>query len=281
MSQRVWFITGCSRGLGRIWAEAALKAGHKVAATARKVSDLAELKADFPDSALVLQLDVADRPAVFEAVAAAHRHFGRLDVVVCNAGYGLRGAVEEVLEPDARALLDTNLFGALWTIQAALPILRAQASGHILAVSSLAGLVGEPTLGLYNASKWALEGLVDALHREVEHLGVKVTLIEPGPYATGFATPVSLRSSPELSAYDEARRQLVAGIRPGDRGDPTATAAAVLEVVSASQPPLRLILGRVVLPKVRQHYGERLQEWEAWAEVSDRAHGLQADRPST
>jgi NAD(P)-dependent dehydrogenase (short-subunit alcohol dehydrogenase family) len=272
MTEKVWFLTGCSRGFGRLWAEAALERGDRVVATAREDSRLKALAAAFPDSVVVLPLDVTQRSAVFDAVAAAHRHFGRLDVIVNNAGYGLRGAIEEVQEADVRELLDTNLLGALWVTQAALPFLREQGSGHVVSVSSLAGLVGEPTLGLYNASKWALEGMMDALSREVAHLGIKVTIIEPGPYATDFASAASLRQSPEIPAYDEARRALLAGFDPADLADPTAT-PAVLAVVDAAEPPLRLILGRAVLPRARGHYAERLSTWDEWAAVSERAHG--------
>jgi NAD(P)-dependent dehydrogenase (short-subunit alcohol dehydrogenase family) len=273
VTDKVWFITGCSRGFGRLWAEAALQRGDRVAATARDDSRLKPLAEAFPDSVLVLPLDVTQRSAVFDAVAAARHRFGRLDVVVNNAGYGLRGAIEEVQEADVRAMLDTNLLGALWVTQAALPFLRAQGNGHLVSVSSQAGLIGEPTLGLYNASKWALEGMMDALSREVAHLGIKVTIIEPGPYATEFASAASIKASPENPAYDEPRRVLRSSFDPADVGDPAATRPAVLAVVDAPEPPLRLILGKTVLPKVRSHYDARVSTWDAWAPVSERAHG--------
>ena len=271
MIEKVWFMTGCSRGFGRLWAEAALERGDRVVATARDDSQLKPLVEAFPDSALALPLDVTRRSDVFDAMAAAHQHFGRLDVIVNNAGYGLRGAVEEVQEGDVRELLDTNLLGALWVTQAALPFLREQGSGHVISVSSQAGLIGEPTLGLYNASKWALEGMMDALAREVAHLGIKVTIIEPGAYTTEFG--VSLKQSPEIPAYDEARRALLAGYEPADFADPAATPPALLAVVDTDAPPLRLILGKTVLPKVRAHYDARLATWDAWAPLSERAHG--------
>ncbi|MDX3247910.1 SDR family NAD(P)-dependent oxidoreductase [Streptomyces sp. ME18-1-4] len=273
MTEKVWFMTGCSRGFGRLWAEAALKRGDRVVATARDDSRLKPLAEAFPDTALILPLDVTRRGAVFDAVAAAHDHFGRLDVVVNNAGYALRGAVEEVREADVRQLLDTNLLGALWVTQAALPLLREQGSGHVVSVSSMAGLVGEPTLGLYNASKWALEGMMDALSREAAHLGIKVTIIEPGPYATEFASAASVKASPEIPAYDEARRALLAGFDPADVADPAATAPAVFAAIDATEPPLRLALGKAVLPRVRSQYTARLSLWDEWADVSARAHG--------
>ncbi|HET6710907.1 SDR family NAD(P)-dependent oxidoreductase [Amycolatopsis sp.] len=273
MTEKVWFMTGCSRGFGRLWAEAALKRGDRVVATARDDSRLKPLVEAFPGTALILPLDVTRRGAVFDAVAAAHDHFGRLDVVVNNAGYALRGAVEEVREADVRQVLDTNLLGALWVTQAALPLLREQGSGHVVSVSSVAGLVGEPTVGLYNASKWALEGMMDALSQEVAHLGIKVTIIEPGPYATEFASAASVKASPEIPDYDEARRALLASFDPADVADPAATAPAVLAAVDATEPPLRLALGKAVLPRVRSQYTARLSTWDEWADVSARAHG--------
>jgi NAD(P)-dependent dehydrogenase (short-subunit alcohol dehydrogenase family) len=273
MSGKVWFVTGASRGFGRIWATAALARGDKVAATARDIGSLADVAEAYPDSALPLQLDVTDRDAVDHAVAQAHRHFGRLDVVVNNAGYGFLGAVEEVSEADVQALLDTNFFGALRVTQAVLPILRDQGNGHIVSVSSLAGVVGEPALGLYNASKWALEGMMEALSLEVEDFGVKVTLIEPGPYATDFSTQSSLQFATPNAAYDGVRQTLRATYGPEDIGDPHATSEALFDVVDSPQPPLRLILGLTALRHTRTRYAERLATWEAWAPVSERAHG--------
>ena len=182
---KVWFITGSSRGFGRVWAEAALKRGDKVVATARNPAVLQPLVASYGRSVLPLALDVTDRAVAFEAVAKGREAFGRLDVVLNNAGYGQLGAVEELSEADVRAQIETNLFGALWVTQAALPILREQKSGHILAVSSIGGVATFPTVGMYHASKWALEGLMDTLSQEVAAFGIKVTLIEPGGSALG------------------------------------------------------------------------------------------------
>ncbi|MGI4858718.1 MAG: SDR family NAD(P)-dependent oxidoreductase, partial [Janthinobacterium lividum] len=159
MAEKIWFVTGASKGFGRIWAEAALKRGDKVTVTARKLEDVKELADTYGDRALALALDVTDREAVFEAIKQAHEHFGRLDVVINNAGYGLFGTIEEVSEQDARAQIETNLFGALWVLQAALPIMREQKSGHLLSTSSIGGVSAFPTVGLYHASKWGLEAL--------------------------------------------------------------------------------------------------------------------------
>ena len=272
MTQKVWFITGTSRGFGRVWAEAALERGDQVAATARDVQTLAPLVGRFGDRVAPLALDVTDRAAVFAAVAEAHRRFGRLDVAINNAGYGLFGAIEEVSEANARAQIDTNLFGALWVTQAVLPIMRAQGSGHIIQVSSIGGVNAFPTVGLYHASKWALEGFSQSLSAEVAGFGIKVTLIEPGGYATDWSGPSAVRSA-ELPAYATARAN-IASLRGSFKpGDPQATAAAILKVVDAAEPPLRIFLGTTGLPMTRAEYARRLQVWEQWNDVAVAAQG--------
>ncbi|MBN9634842.1 MAG: SDR family NAD(P)-dependent oxidoreductase, partial [Actinobacteria bacterium] len=182
MGAKVWFITGTSRGFGREWTAAALERGDKVAATARDVSTLDDLVAKYGDALLPIALDVTDRDADFAAVQAAHDHFGRLDVVVNNAGYGQFGFIEELSEAEARDQIETNVFGALWVTQAALPYLRAQGGGHLIQVSSIGGISAFAGLGAYHASKWALEGFSQSLAAEVERFGIRVTLIEPGGF---------------------------------------------------------------------------------------------------
>ncbi len=277
MSQKVWFITGAARGFGRIWAEAALERGDKVVATARNIDALAPLAEAHGAAVLTLRLDVNDREAALARVAQARAHFGRIDVVINNAGFGVAGMLEELSEADARAQFDTNVFGALWVTQAVLPIMRAQRSGHILSVSSLLGIATMPNLGLYNASKWALEGLMDSVAQEVAGMGIKVTLIEPGPYSTDFSDASSMRFSKPIEAYEEVRRQVMAHFKPESFGDPQATAQAVLKVVDAAAPPLRIFLGAMNIHVARQAYAERLATWEKWADVSTQAHGA----PST
>src|SRR3954469_23083733 len=191
---KTWFITGTSKGFGRIWAEAALARGDRVVATARDAATLADLAERHGDLVLPLQLDVTDKAAVDAAVAQAHTHFGRLDVVVNNAGYGLFGTIEEVSERQARDQIETNLFGALWVTKAALPILREQGAGHIIQVSSIGGVNAFPTVGLYHASKWGLEGFTQALAQEVADLGIKVTIVEPTGYSTDWAGPSGVRA---------------------------------------------------------------------------------------
>jgi NAD(P)-dependent dehydrogenase (short-subunit alcohol dehydrogenase family) len=272
VTEKIWFITGTSRGFGRIWAQEALARGDKVAATARDVNTLAPLRERYADRLMPIALDVTDRAAVFRAVKQAHANFGRLDVAVNNAGYGLFGAIEELSEADARAQIETNLFGALWVTQAVLPIMRAQGSGHILQVSSIGGVSAFPTVGMYHASKWGLEGFSQSLAAEVAGFGIKVTLVEPGGYATDWGG-VSATRSVEMPAYAGARAA-VAAIRGNFKpGDPQATAAAILKVVDAAEPPLRIFLGTTGLPMARAEFAKRIQVWEQWNDVAVAAQG--------
>ena len=273
MNSKIWFITGASRGLGRLWTEAALKRGDKVAATARKVEDIAELKERFGDAVLPLALDVTDAAQVKQAVEQAHAHFGRLDVVLNNAGYSLVGTTEEASVADVQAMFDANYFGALRVIQAALPLLRQQDSGHIVGVSSGLGIVAVPLIGFYCASKWAFEAMHDSLSQEVKSFGITVTLIEPGAYATEFGSPASLKMSEGIDAYNDLRQKMIGNLSSQKRGDPEATAEAVLKVVDAEEPPLRFILGSQNLPEARKAYAERIATWEAWETVSNAAQG--------
>ncbi|MBR0828112.1 SDR family NAD(P)-dependent oxidoreductase [Bradyrhizobium manausense] len=273
MSGKIWFITGASRGFGRIWAEAALKRGDKVAATARIAADVADLADSYGDAVLPMALDVTNAQAVQSAVGRAHLHFGRLDVVLNNAGYALVGAIEEASEADVRAEFDTNFFGSLRVIQAALPLLRRQRSGHIIGVSSVAGVVAGPITGFYNASKFALEALHESLAQEVKSFGIKVTLLEPGAYATGFASMASLRISPVIEAYSNTRAEVFAAGAKLAFGDPQATADVILKIVDAKNPPLRFFVGTEGLPHARAVYAERLATWEAWELLSNAAQG--------
>ena len=222
MTQRTWFITGTSRGFGREWAAAALRRGDRVVGTARDASTLDDLAAEHGDALLALTLDVTDRDAVFAAVKQAHDHFGELDIVVNNAGYGHFGMVEELSEAEARDQIETNLFGALWVTQAALPYLRERGSGHILQVSSIGGISAFPGIGMYHASKWALEGISQSLAQEVEGFGIKVTLIEPGGFSTDWAGPSASHSDalPAYAPVREAGQQRRAGNTPVTRRPP-------------------------------------------------------------
>ncbi len=269
--EKVWFVTGASRGFGHVWSEAALKRGDKVAATARDPRTLDGLARTYGDAVLTLPLDVTDRDAVFAAVGQAHRHFGRLDVILCNAGYGYLSAIEEIVPAEARKNFETNVFGTISVIQAALPLLRAQRSGHILTMSSIGGIVSAPTGGIYLATKFAVEALTEALAGEVAGFGVKVTIIEPGAFTTDFSS--SMKKAPAMAEYDAVRDAIEATFKPDMMGNPAATAAAILKVVDAAEPPLRLLLGDWLLPMIKQSYKGRLQTWDKWADVSDAAQG--------
>ena len=275
---KVWFITGTSKGFGRIWAEAALERGDRVVATARNASTLTDLVERYGDNVLALKLDVTDKAAVEAAVARAHEHFGRLDVVVNNAGYGLFGMVEEVSEADARAQLETNLFGALWVTQAALPIMREQRSGHIIQVSSIGGVNAFPMVGLYHASKWGLEGMSQALAQEVAGFGIKVTLVEPTGFSTDWSGPSSVQSE-HNPAYAEFREQVMEmrKQRLGTPGDPEATGPAILKVVDAEEPPLRVFFGVGLLDQIKGEYAKRIENWERWDDVAVASHGLKEE----
>ncbi|HEY0716434.1 MAG TPA: SDR family oxidoreductase [Streptosporangiaceae bacterium] len=274
MAQKTWFITGTSRGFGREWAIAALERGDKVAATARDTAALDDLVAKYGDALLPIKLDVTDRAAAFAAVTQAHDHFGRLDIVINNAGYGHFGMVEELSEQDIRGQLETNLFGALWVTQAALPYLREQGRGHILQVSSIGGVSAFPNVGAYHASKWALEGISQALAQEVKPFGIHVTLIEPGGYDTDWAGSSAQRSA-ENPAYGTTRQLAAEGRakRVAKPGIPAATREAILRIVDATTPPLRVFLGEQPLSIATADYESRLATWREWQPVSAAAQG--------
>lgn len=274
VSEKVWFITGTSRGFGREWTIAALERGDKVAATARNTASLDDLVTKYGDALLPIALDVTDRDADFAAVKRADDHFGRLDIVINNAGYGQFGFVEELSERDARDQIETNLFGALWITQAALPYLRDQRSGHIIQVSSIGGITAFPLVGMYHASKWALEGVSQALAQEVAPFGVHVTLIEPGGFDTDWSGPSAKHADP-LPAYAELRAavQEVRRRRWAAPGSPKASAAALLKVVDAEQPPLRVFFGTSPLQTAKADYENGLRTWEQWQPVAELAQG--------
>jgi NAD(P)-dependent dehydrogenase (short-subunit alcohol dehydrogenase family) len=274
VTEKVWFITGTSRGFGRDWAIAALERGDKVAGTARDTSSLDDLAEKYGDALLPIRLDVTDRDADFAAVKQAHDHFGRLDIVVNNAGYGQFGFVEELSEQDARDQIETNVFGALWITQAALPYLREQGSGHIIQVSSIGGITAFPGLGAYHASKWALEGFSQALAQEVAPFGVHVTLIEPGGFDTDWSGSSAKHADP-LPAYDDVRAavQAARSKRWAAPGNPEASAAALLKVVDAEEPPLRVFFGSSPLQTAKADYESRLRNWEHWQPVAELAQG--------
>ncbi|MFE3454403.1 SDR family oxidoreductase [Nonomuraea sp. NPDC059194] len=264
---RTWFITGASRGLGRAFTEAALERGDQVVAVARNVEPLQELAATYESSLLALPLDVTDRAAVQATVSAAHEHFGRLDIVVNNAGTMSNGMIEEFTEEEARAQLEVNFFGALWVSQAAMPYLREQKAGHIVQISSIAGLGGFPTTGLYSASKFALEGMSEALAMEAAQFGVKLTIVQPGGYWTDLYT--SMTATTPLPPYAPLREELAKQWAEGSiDSEPRLAAEAVLKLVDSEEPPLRLVLGSMVYDLAIGISQQRMATWAGWEEVS-------------
>jgi NAD(P)-dependent dehydrogenase (short-subunit alcohol dehydrogenase family) len=274
VTTKTWFITGASRGFGREWSIAALERGDSVAGTARDLATLDDLVDKYGERFLPIKLDVTDRDDDFAAVRYAHERFGRLDVVINNAGYGHFGMIEEITEAEARAQLETNLFGALWVTQAAVPLLRAQGHGHIIQVSSIGGISAFPMVGIYHASKWALEGFTQSLAQEVAGFGIKVTLVEPGGFTTDWSGP-SAKHSEQLPAYRDYRDQVqqVRSQRNALRGDPQASGAAIVRVVDATEPPLRVFFGSSPLSIAEQDYASRLETWRAWQDVAELAQG--------
>ena len=267
------FISGASRGFGKIWTEAFLKRGDKVIATARNIEALNDLVQQYGEQLLPIQLNVNDREADFAAVQQAKDHFGTIDVLINNAGFGLLGSIEEVSEQQAHAVMETNFFGLLWLTQAVLPIMRQQGHGHIIQVTSVLGLVTWPVMGLYNASKFAVEGLSETLATEVKGFGINVSLVEPGPYATDFAG-TSAAHAQGLLAYDAVKAAFLAEVANVSLGKPEATTEAILKLVDSENPPLRLLLGQLAYPLVQQVYSNRLAEWAAWNEVAIAAQGV-------
>ncbi|WP_027482904.1 SDR family NAD(P)-dependent oxidoreductase [Deinococcus pimensis] len=266
---KVWFITGASRGFGEAFARAALVRGDRVAGTARRLDDLQGLRS-YGDAFLPLVLDVTDREADFAMVQQARQHFGALDVVVNNAGYGHFGFFEEITEDEARAQLETNVFGAMWITQAALPIMREQGRGHIIQISSIGGVAAFPSLSIYHASKWALEGMSEALAQEVAGQGIKVTLVEPGSYGTDWAGSSAKWSTPN-PLYDGFRQATAQRAGQATYGDATQAAQALLKVVDSENPPLRVLFGAQAFDIAQGVHAQRVQTWQEWEAVSREA----------
>jgi NAD(P)-dependent dehydrogenase (short-subunit alcohol dehydrogenase family) len=273
---RVWLITGASRGLGRAFAQAALEAGDTVVLTARDPRTLEALADGHPDRTLALELDVTDRAAARRVVARAAERFGRVDVVVNCAGYGLHAAIEETTEAEAREQMETNFFGALWVTQAVLPVMRRQRSGHIVQVSSAAGGTGFPMVGMYCASKFALEGMSECLALEVAPFGIAVTILAPSDFRTGFRAACHRREQPIADYGDQfaANLEEMAAHHSGsEAGDPARAATALLELVDNPDPPLRLLLGNMAFDVLTAHHRRQLDEWTALEGVARQADG--------
>lgn len=264
-------ITGASRGFGRVWTEAFLEQGYQVAASARNVERLNDLKERFGDAIFPVQLDVTNRAKSFEVVESVKNHFGSIDVLINNAGLTIFGAVEEFSEEEAKAQFETNFFGLLNVTQAVLPIMREQKKGQIIQVSSILGLVTLPVLGLYNATKFAVEGLSETLASEVKGFGINVSIVEPNGYETDISLGTSAKN--QIEAYSPVKKAFRENSSPDSYGKIEATKEALLKLVESSKPPLRLLLGKVGHPFVKQVYTERMATWEEWKEISEAAHG--------
>ena len=260
-------ITGASTGFGHALATAAAKQGHNVIATARKTESLQKLVDAYGDKVLAVQLDVTDRNTIRKAIDQAVEHFGQIDVVINNAGFGMIGAVEEFSEKEVLDQFNTNFFGALWTMQEALPYMRAQKSGHIINISSVAGFVGYPGSSLYAASKHALEGLSQGLAKEVESFGIHITMVNPGPFRTHFAGSSMKMAELKIEDYAEsvhARQDNLKNSLDGNQaGDPMKAAKAILAVIEMDEPPFTLPLGAMAYIEIPNRLQRTLNEIEA------------------
>ena len=264
-----WLITGCSTGIGREIARAALEAGHHVVVTARRPESVADLLEEHKDRAVAVGLDVTDKQQIIDAVRAADDAFGGIDVLINNAGNGYLSAVEEGEDEKIRKLFDTNYFGVVDTIKAVLPAMRAQKSGYIINISSMTGLVANPPNAYYSSTKFALEALTEALAQEVKSLGINVTAIEPGAFRTDWAARSMWESNSAIVDYDESvgtRKMMIKQFAEHLPGDPRKVAEAVLMLTKLEEPPLRLLLGRDVLKAVRDKLAAlsaSIDQWEA------------------
>jgi NAD(P)-dependent dehydrogenase (short-subunit alcohol dehydrogenase family) len=266
-----WLITGCSTGIGREIARAALEAGHQVLVTSRKVADVADFVEGFPGLAVAVALDVTDQTQIAEAIAAAGEAFGGVDVLVNNAGYGYLSAVEEGEDAEVRALFDANYFGTVDMTKAVLPQMRERGSGHIINISSMTGLVANPPNAYYSSTKFAMEAMSESLSKEVAGLGIKVTLIEPGAFRTDWAKRSMHESSAPIEAYAEdvgVRKDLIKAFADHLPGDPRKVADAVLMIAELDDPPLRLLLGADVLAATREKLTAMLASIDEWESVT-------------
>jgi NAD(P)-dependent dehydrogenase (short-subunit alcohol dehydrogenase family) len=267
-SSPVWFITGCSTGLGRALSEAVLKHGHRAVVTARNPAQIQDIVARYPQTSLAVQLDVANYGQIKLAVSAAEKAFGPIDVLVNNAGYGYLAAVEEGEEQKFRDMFETNFFGLAALIRRVLPGMRERERGHIINISSVGGLLGNPGAGYYNASKFAVEGLSEALAKEVEPLGIRVTVVEPGPFRTDWAGRSLKQVRNPIEAYAKtsgARRAQISGYSGKQAGDPARAAQAIIRIVESPTPPVNLVLGKEGLKRVREKlekFSDSLRQWE-------------------
>lgn len=271
MSGKIWFITGCATGFGRSLAEAALRRGDRVAVTDRSLDAVADLGAAWPDTAIALGLDVTRPDQVRAALDAAFDRFGRIDVLVNNAGYGLLAAIEEASDAQIRQMFEVNFFGMLDIIRTALPRLRAQGAGHIVNFSSVGGRVADPLVALYAATKFAVEGMTEGLAKEVAPMGLKVSMVEPGSFGTGFG-PSAIMADQPLEPYQPVRDGMMAQIGDLKLGHPDDLATAILEMVDSPEPPLRFVGGADAYAMIERNLLSQQAEMEQWRELSSSAN---------
>ncbi|HEY1951788.1 MAG TPA: oxidoreductase [Gemmatimonadaceae bacterium] len=274
MNSKVWFVTGCSTGFGRELAKMLLERGYRTVVTARDPAKAEDIAGGFEDRALVLELDVTDPIEIDAAVNSAEKHFGRIDVLVNNAGIGYFGAVEESDERDVRRMFEINFFGLANMTRAVLPIMRRQRAGHIVNISSIGGLRSFPTLAFYNATKYAVEGFSEALSIEVAPLGIKVTIVEPSGFRTDWAGRSAAESKVRIADYAATAGQNLENLRgySGKQpGDPVRAAAAIIDAVESRDPPLRLLLGKAALKGARAKIDMLRRDFDAWEKTSAEA----------
>ena len=273
---RVWFITGASSGLGYEFTKKALELGDKVVGIARNIEKLNELKGQYEGMLLPLSLDVTKRSDVFATVETAIKHFGKIDIVINNAGNMIMGMIEEFNEDEVRSQMETNFYGAVWVCQAVMPYLRTQGSGHIIQISSIGGLISGPMSGIYSASKFALEGFSEALAQEAAHFGIKVTIVEPGGYWTNLYLKMGF--TVQKQEYDSLREEMAKqNSTDSVDSDPKLAAEAIIKMINSENPPLRLILGSIVYDLAIENAEKRISTWKEWESVSRSAeHGIPA-----
>lgn len=267
---KTWFITGCSTGFGRAFAQQVLKAGDKAAITARNTDTLAELAETYPDTSLAVPLDVTNTDQIASAVEAAHEHFGAIDVLVNNAGYGYRAAVEEGEHDAIDKMFATNYFGAVHVTNAVLPVMREQGNGVIIGISSIAAQLSAPGSGYYAASKAALESTFEALRQEVAPLGIRVALVQPGPFRTDFFSRSLQQSATAMETYADTagkRRKERDPVVQDQPGDPQRAAAAIMQLAELENPPMRLVLGKIANRTAEKELTQRLDDLRDWAHL--------------
>jgi len=277
MTNKVWFITGCSTGFGRELSKLVLELGYKAIVTSRNVNDVKDIVATYPETALAVQLDVTKPADIKEAVQQAIAHFGQVDVLVNNAGIGYFGAIEESEEEEVRRMFEINFFGLANMTRAILPFMRSKRSGHIVNISSIGGLVAFPAVGFYNATKFAVTGYSEALAKEVAHLGIRVTVVAPSGFRTDWAGRSANNSKIVIDDYSSSahvNQNTIRGYSGNQPGDPVRAVQAIVKAVESEDPPLRLLLGKGALKGARNKIAELQKDIDAWEEIT-----IGADHP--